>query len=60
MLAKVSNPFVVPLEFRLQSPDKLYLVLAFINGGELFHHLQNEGRFTKRDRVSTLPNYCVH
>ncbi|KAI9317060.1 kinase-like domain-containing protein [Dichotomocladium elegans] len=54
VLAKVSNPFVVPLKFAFQSPDKLYLVLAFINGGELFHHLQVEGKFSEeRSRFYT-------
>ncbi|ODQ81811.1 hypothetical protein BABINDRAFT_160049 [Babjeviella inositovora NRRL Y-12698] len=46
VLARVNNAFIVPLKFTFQSPEKLYLVLAFINGGELFHHLQKEGRFT--------------
>ena len=45
VLAQVNNPFIVPLKFSFQSKDKLYLVLSFVNGGELFHHLQNEGRF---------------
>lgn len=47
VLAQVNNPFIVPLKFSFQSPDKLYLVLAFVNGGELFHHLQREGRFSE-------------
>jgi serum/glucocorticoid-regulated kinase 2 len=46
VLAQVNNPFIVPLKFSFQSPEKLYLVLAFVNGGELFHHLQREGRFS--------------
>ena len=25
--------------------SKLYLVLAYVNGGELFHHLQREQKF---------------
>ncbi|KAJ1927693.1 Serine/threonine-protein kinase [Tieghemiomyces parasiticus] len=45
VLAQINHPFIVPLKFSFQSPEKLYLVLAFINGGELFHHLQREGRF---------------
>lgn len=45
VLAKIQNPFIVNLKFSFQSPDKLYLVLAFANGGELFHHLQTEGCF---------------
>lgn len=46
VLARISNPFIVPLKFSFQSPEKLYLVLSFINGGELFWHLQREGKFT--------------
>ncbi|KAI3661627.1 hypothetical protein MP638_002879 [Amoeboaphelidium occidentale] len=45
VLAQMQNPFIVNLKFSFQSPDKLYLVLAFVNGGELFHHLQTEGCF---------------
>lgn len=45
VLARVTNPFIVPLKFSFQSPEKLYLVLSFINGGELFWHLQNSGQF---------------
>ncbi|TPX56019.1 hypothetical protein PhCBS80983_g04854 [Powellomyces hirtus] len=47
VLAKLNHPFIVPLKFSFQTPDKLYLVLAFVNGGELFHHLQKEGRFVE-------------
>ncbi|ODV92002.1 hypothetical protein CANCADRAFT_30275 [Tortispora caseinolytica NRRL Y-17796] len=54
VLAQVRNPFIVPLKFSFQSPEKLYLVLPFINGGELFHHLQKEGRFSlNRSRFYT-------
>lgn len=45
ILARVECPFIVPLKFTFQTPEKLYLVLACINGGELFHHLQREGIF---------------
>jgi serum/glucocorticoid-regulated kinase 2 len=47
VLARVNHPFIVPLKFSFQSEAKLYLVLAFVNGGELFRHLQNEGRFNE-------------
>ncbi|KAG6377084.1 kinase-like domain-containing protein [Boletus reticuloceps] len=47
VLARVNNPFIVPLKFSFQSEQKLYLVLAFVNGGELFHHLQREQRFNE-------------
>ncbi|KAK4687783.1 serum/glucocorticoid-regulated kinase 2, partial [Tremellales sp. Uapishka_1] len=47
VLAQVNNPFIVPLKFSFQTKEKLYLVLAFVNGGELFHHLQREGKFNE-------------
>ncbi|KAK8847445.1 hypothetical protein IAR55_005303 [Kwoniella newhampshirensis] len=47
VLAQVNCPFIAPLKFSFQSTEKLYLVLAFVNGGELFHHLQREGRFNE-------------
>jgi len=34
------------LHYSFQTPDKLYLVMDFINGGELFYHLQSERRFS--------------
>ncbi|KAJ3972188.1 kinase-like domain-containing protein [Lentinula raphanica] len=45
VLALVNCPFIVPLKFSFQNPDKLYLVMSFVNGGELFYHLQREGKF---------------
>jgi len=60
VLAQVNNPFIVPLKFSFQSPEKLYLVLAFVNGGELFHHLQREGRFNEeRSRFYAAELLCA-
>ncbi len=47
VLAKINHPFIVSLKFSFQTPEKLYFCLDFVNGGELFHHLQNEGRFNE-------------
>ncbi|KAF8944348.1 AGC protein kinase Gad8 [Haplosporangium gracile] len=60
VLAQINNPFIVPLKFSFQSPEKLYLVLAFVNGGELFHHLQREGRFSEeRSRFYAAELMCA-
>ncbi|KAG5356766.1 Serine/threonine-protein kinase YPK1 [Yarrowia sp. C11] len=60
VLAQIDNPFIVPLKFSFQNPDKLYLVLAFVNGGELFHHLQNEKVFDlNRSRFYTAELLCA-
>lgn len=45
--ASKSCPFIVGLKFSFQTPSDLYLVTDFMSGGELFWHLQKEGRFTE-------------
>ncbi|KAI3638835.1 hypothetical protein MIR68_003333 [Amoeboaphelidium protococcarum] len=45
ILKLTNHPFLVGLKFAFQTQDKLYLVLDFMNGGELFYHLQQSGRF---------------
>ena len=42
---KVEHPFLMKLHYAFQSPEKLYLVMDFVNGGELFYHLQKVRRF---------------
>ena len=79
VLALVNNPFIVPLKFSFQSPDKLYLVMSFgkfpptsphkdklyhvrstVNGGELFYHLQREGKFDEhRSRFYAAELLCA-
>ncbi|KAF2068108.1 hypothetical protein CYY_010566 [Polysphondylium violaceum] len=47
ILQCVSHPFIVNLHFAFQTRDKLYMILDFVNGGELFFHLKREGRFSE-------------
>lgn len=43
--ATSDSPFIVGLKFSFQTPSDLYLVTDYMSGGELFWHLQKEGRF---------------
>jgi len=45
ILQKIQHPFIVRLHYAFQTKDKLYMILDYINGGELFYHLKKEGRF---------------
>uniref|UniRef100_A0A8C8UQ22 Serum/glucocorticoid regulated kinase 2 n=1 Tax=Peromyscus maniculatus bairdii TaxID=230844 RepID=A0A8C8UQ22_PERMB len=45
LLKNVRHPFLVGLRYSFQTPEKLYFVLDYVNGGELFFHLQRERRF---------------
>jgi len=46
ILQKLHHPFLVNLHYSFQTEDKLYFILDFINGGELFFHLQREKKFS--------------
>jgi serine/threonine protein kinase len=48
VLQYVEHPFLVRLDYAFQTPEKLYMVMDFINGGELFFHLKNERRFAEK------------
>jgi serine/threonine protein kinase len=45
--AMSDSPFIVGLKFSFQTPSDLYLVTDYMSGGELFWHLQREGRFNE-------------
>jgi protein-serine/threonine kinase len=46
--ATTDSPFIVALKFSFQTPSELYLVTDYMSGGELFWHLQKEGRFDEK------------
>lgn len=46
--ATTDSPFIVGLKFSFQTPSELYLVTDYMSGGELFWHLQKEGRFDEK------------
>jgi serine/threonine protein kinase len=47
ILQKINHPFLVGLKYAFQNEDKLYMVLDYVDGGELFFHLQREGKFSE-------------
>lgn len=47
ILQSLDHPFLMALRYAFQSKEKLYLVLDYIKGGELFFHLKNNRRFVE-------------
>lgn len=45
VLQLLRHPFLVNLVYAFQTVDKLYMVIDFVNGGELFFHLKRDKRF---------------
>eukprot|EP00300_Choanocystis_sp_HF-7_P030227 c39009_g1_i1.p1 GENE.c39009_g1_i1~~c39009_g1_i1.p1 ORF type:complete len:476 (-),score=150.64 c39009_g1_i1:177-1604(-) len=47
ILQEVNHPFIVNLHFAFQTEGKLYLILDYVRGGELFFQLKREGLFSE-------------
>jgi len=65
VLEEIDHPFIVSLRFAFQNETKLYMVLDFFTGGELFFHLKNAGRFPEARAKFyaaeiTLALECLH
>lgn len=48
ILAQISHPFIVKLHYAFQTEGKVYLVLDFLRGGDLFTRLSKEGNVSYR------------
>ena len=65
ILERITHPFIVKLHFAFQTPERLYFVIDFLNGGELFFHLRKENHF-KEERAKfytaeiLLALECLH
>ena len=61
----MSSPFIVRLCYAFQTSAKLYFVMEFLPGGELFFHLRKEKRFLEPRAVFyaaeiALAIECLH
>eukprot|EP00800_Vazella_pourtalesii_P010823 TRINITY_DN2632_c0_g2_i2.p1 TRINITY_DN2632_c0_g2~~TRINITY_DN2632_c0_g2_i2.p1 ORF type:complete len:473 (-),score=84.50 TRINITY_DN2632_c0_g2_i2:911-2329(-) len=49
ILVEVKHPFIVELIYAFQTEGKVYLILEFLRGGDLFSRLSKEVMFTEDD-----------
>jgi serine/threonine protein kinase len=59
VMSKINHPFIVNLKFSFQTEDRLYLVMDYMNGGELFFHLQQEEKFTEERARFYAAEICL-
>ena len=45
ILERINSPFLIRMVYAFQNKDKLFYILDFCPGGELFFYLQKIGRF---------------
>lgn len=55
VLGRIDHPFIVKLHFAFQTEEKLYFVLDYAAGGELFFHLSRMKKFPE----ATTKFYCA-
>ena len=45
IISSVSHPFIVKLHYTFQTSEKAYFILDLLNGGDLYTHIINSGKF---------------
>jgi len=48
VLEHINHPYLVNLAYAFQTPTKLYFIMQFMKGGELFQHLTNARKFPEK------------
>ncbi|XP_046849442.1 ribosomal protein S6 kinase 2 beta-like isoform X2 [Xenia sp. Carnegie-2017] len=59
ILVDVQHPFIVHMHYAFQTEGKLYLILEFLRGGDLFTRLSKEVMFTEEDVKFYLAELAV-
>lgn len=59
ILELVRSPFLVNLQYAFQTNGKLYLILEYLSGGELFNLLEKQGIFTEDPARFYLTEICL-
>ncbi|CAH8570364.1 unnamed protein product [Schistosoma turkestanicum] len=49
ILTRIKHPYIVDLHYAFQTEGKVYLILEFLRGGDLFSRLSKEYMFTEED-----------
>ena len=47
IMQHINHPFLVSLEWAFTTPGKIYFVMGFMKGGELFFHLKESRKFSE-------------
>ena len=48
LLMSLRHPFLISASYSFQTPSKVFLAMEYVNGGELFKRLQEDGRFSPK------------
>lgn len=51
VMKKITSNFIVKLHYAFQTSRKLYMIMDYMPGGELFTHLRILGKFSEADTI---------
>jgi hypothetical protein len=58
MIKQSQHPFIVQIHWAFQIPTRLFLVVDFMPGGELYHHLKKQRRFSETQVTPCASGNC--
>ena len=59
LLSKIKHPFIVNMHYSFQDKDNLYLIIDFLQGGDLRYHLCKEKQFTEEQTKFIIANIIL-
>ena len=59
LLSKIKHPFIVNIHYSFQDKDNLYLIIDFLQGGDLRYHLCKEKQFTEEQTKFIIANIIL-
>ena len=59
ILRRAEHPFIMKLHYSFMTDDYIYLVMEFVNGGELFTHLNKCGGKFDEERTKFYAAECI-
>jgi serum/glucocorticoid-regulated kinase 2 len=48
VLMKTNHPFMVSMEHVFQTENRIFFIMQFVRGGELYRHLRTEKQFSEK------------
>jgi len=58
VLQNMDNPFLVKMHYAFQTDDRLYFVMEYVRGGELFYIMGKQGRFVEERACLYTAEIC--
>lgn len=59
MLADLNHPFLVNMRSSFQDRENLYLVMDYLNGGDLRYHIGTKGKFNQAETKFYIANIII-